>query len=193
MTNTRNLTITLTPRGRVHCSARIHVPASAGAAWGQLRDFRRFAAQDFFHAAVRVDPGGVRRGASLKIDHRFGPFAVTRVGRILQWQEGRGYSFSDLSRRNRLTAFPHVYRYRLLPAGPSRCVLEVTVSGRWTTPLLPRWAARLWLAWVFTHIAASVRNTLLALLAAAPRPAFGAAQTNSSPAPAPADRMEQLG
>ena len=188
MSNTRNLAITLTPRGRVLCRATVDVPASADAAWGQLRDFRRFAAQDFFHAAVRVGAGGVRRGASLEIDHRFGPFAVTRVGRILQWQEGRGYSFSDLSRRHPLAAFPHVYRYRLLPAGPSVCVLEVTVAGRWTTPLWPRWAARLWLTWVFTHIAASVSNTLLALLAAtAQRHPFDAAQTNSSPAPAAAE------
>lgn len=189
MSSSRNLTITLTPRGRVVCRARIDVPASASTAWGQLRDFRRFAAQDFFHAAVRVAPGGVRHGALLEIDHRFGPFAVTRVGRILQWQEGRGYSFSDLSRRHPFAGFPHVYRYRLLPAGPSRCVLEVTVAGRWTTPLLPRWAARLWLTWVFTHIAASVGNTLLALLAAAAqRHPFDAAQTNSSPATGAAER-----
>lgn len=183
------VTISLTRTGRVLCRAAIDVPASDGTAWGQLRDFRRFAAQDFFHTAVRVAPGGVRRGASLEIDHRFGPFAVTRIGRILQWQEGLGYSFSDLSRRNPLAAFPHVYRYRLLPTGPSRCMLEVTVAGRWTTPLLPRWAARLWLTWVFTHIAASVENTLLALLAAAPpRSPFDAAQTDSFPAPAAADR-----
>jgi hypothetical protein len=155
--------VTVTPAGRVRCRAVVELPVGASVAWGQLRDFRRFAAQDFFHAAVRVERGGVRRGARLEIDHRFGPYAVTRVGRILQWSEDVGYSFSDLSRRGPRAGFPHVYCYRLRPAGPSRCVLEITVVGRWTARFLPRWVIRVWLRWVFSHIVASVRNTLLLL------------------------------
>ena len=150
------------PGGRVVCRAVIELPASAGVAWGQLRDFRLFAAQDFFHSAVRVDAGGVRRGATLEIDHRFGPLAVTRVGRILQWQENAGYSFSDLSRRGPRYGFPHVYRYRLWPAAAG-CVVEVTIAGRWTLGAVPRWLVRLWLRWVFSHIVRSVENTLIAL------------------------------
>ena len=154
--------VTVTGGGRVVCRAVVEVPLGAGAAWGQLRDFRRFAAQDFFHVAVRVERGGVRRGARLEIDHRFGPFFVTRVGRILQWAEGVGYSFSDLSRRGPRAGFPHVYRYRLRPGGPSRCVLEITIAGRWTARFLPRPLVRLWLRWVFSHIVFSVHNALLA-------------------------------
>lgn len=151
------------PGGRVLCRGIIELPVSAAVAWGQLRDFRRFAAQDFFHAAVRVDSGGVRRGAALEIDHRFGSLATTRVGRILQWEEQVGYSFSDLSRAGPRRGFPHVYRYRVRPGGPSRCVVDVTVAGLWTLPVVPRWVVKLWLAWVFSHIVRSVESTLLRL------------------------------
>ena len=146
--------------GRVTCRATLPLAVSARAAWGRIRDFRRFAAQDFFHAAVRVDRGGVRPGAALEIDHRFGPFSTTRVGRILQWRENVGYSFSDLSRSDPHAAFPHVYRYHLTATGPSSCELEVLIAGRWTTAWMPRLLTHLWLRWVFSHIVCSVRNEL---------------------------------
>ena len=181
--------VSVSKTGRVVCRAEFELPVSAAAAWGQLRDFRRFAAQDFFHAAVRVDAGGVRRGAALEIDHRFGPFAVTRVGRILQWEEGGGrltpgqrpdrfgYSFSDLSRNGPRAAFPHVYRYSLRASAPDRSVIEITVAGLWTNRGIPRWLVRLWLRWVFSHISHSVRNSLLQLTSGtASRPQFVAAQ-----------------
>lgn len=148
--------------GRVLCRAVAELPVTATVAWGQLRDFRLFAAQDFFHSAVRVDAAGVRRGAALEIDHGFGPFAVTRVGRILQWEENAGYSFSDLSRRGPRHGFPHVYRYRLWSCDDG-CFVEVTIAGLWTASALPRWMVQLWLRWVFSHIVRSVENTLLSL------------------------------
>jgi hypothetical protein len=151
----------VTDAWRVTCRATVEIPVGAAVTWGQLRDFRRFAAQDFFHAAVRVGAGGVRRGADLEIDHRFGPFRTTRVGRILSWRENDGYSFSDLSARGPRVAFPHVYRYRLRSMGAGRCAVEVTIAGLWTTRPMPRWLVRLWLRWVFSHIATSVRNALL--------------------------------
>jgi hypothetical protein len=147
---------------RVVCRAEMDLPFCADVAWGRLRDFRTFAAQDFFHASVRVDAGGVRPSARLEIDHRFGPLFTTRVGRILKWEEGVGYSFSDLSRAGPRCAFPHVYRYRLRAAGPSRCMIELTIAGLWTTRWLPPPLVRLWLLWIFSHIARSVQNTLLA-------------------------------
>lgn len=81
-------------RGRVDCFARAELPVSQSRAWGQLRDFRRFAAMDYFHTCVRMAGGAPRAGAAVELPHRFGPFALTRVGRILSWDEGRGYSFS---------------------------------------------------------------------------------------------------
>jgi hypothetical protein len=149
-------------RGRVECFAGLELPLSATRAWGRLRDFRTFAAQDFFHTDVRVDGGGPRAGAAIEIPHRFGPFRVTRVGRILAWEEGRGYRFSDLSRRRPRAGFPHAYRYELRPLGGERCRLEISIRGRWTLRVVPRWMVKLWLAWVFSHIVRSVENRLLA-------------------------------
>ena len=177
------MTVEVSDAWRVTCRASFEIPVSAASAWGQLRDFRRFAAQDFFHAAVRVAPGGPRAGAALELDHRFGPFRTTRVGRILHWRELDGYSFSDLSPRGPRAAFPHVYRYRLRPLSPQSCRVEITVAGLWTTPLLPRFLVRLWLAWVFSHIAASARNALLDLTRGAPPP----------PYPGERDRVRGLG
>lgn len=169
--------------GDVCCRAALHLPMSAGAAWGELRDFTRYASQDTFHAEFRIEGGLPRRGARFVVAHRFMLFSVERVGRILRWQElersaaaaptpGKrygpaGYSFSDLSRRGPRHGFPHTFSYYLRPAGPESCTLEVVVRGRWTARLVPRWAARLWLEWVFAHVVLSVRNSLL--LAAATR------------------------
>jgi hypothetical protein len=161
------ITIELTPSRRVTCRATFELPVSQSVVWGQLRDFRRFAAQDFFHAAVRVSPSGPRAGAALELDHRFGPFRTTRVGRILHWRELNGYSFSDLSPRGPRHAFPHVYRYRLRAASRVRCQVVITVAGLCKTQVLPRPLVRLWLAWVFSHIATSARNALLEQTSAA--------------------------
>ena len=157
------ISVEVTRSGRVTCRAAIELPVGAAVVWGQLRDFRRFAAQDFFHAAVRVDSPGVRRGAALEIDHRFGPFRTTRVGRILQWRERRGYSFSDLSPRGPRSAFPHVYSYGLHPLGDGRCRIDILIAGLWTTTFIPRPLVRLWLRWVFSHIVQSVRQSVLQL------------------------------
>ena len=166
---------------RVTCRAHFELPVSLPVAWGQLRDFRRFAAQDFFHTAVRVASPGVRAGAALEIDHRFGPFRTTRVGRILCWRENEGYSFSDLSANGPRSAFPHTYRYRLRPVSPGRCTVEITVAGRWTTTRVPRPLVRLWLRWVFSHIAASVRNTLIELTTRAVGAPITSPRSPSSP------------
>ena len=155
--------VAVAKRWRVDCFARVELPMSAARAWGQLRDFRRFAAQDFFHAGVRIVGDVPRAGAALEIPHRFGPFRVTRVGRILTWEEGRGYSFGDLSRTRPRRAFPHAYRYELHPLDAEHCCLEISIRGRWTMRLLPRPVVRLWLAWVFSHIARSVENEMLAV------------------------------
>ena len=154
--------VTVGPRGRVECFARLELPLGAGRAWGELRDFRRFAARDFFHADVRVLGGVARAGAGVEIPHRFGPFRVTRVGRILSWEEGHGYRFSDRSRRRPGAAFPHAYQYELHPLGPDRCCLEISIRGRWTASFVPRPLVRLWLVWVFSHIVKSIENEMLA-------------------------------
>lgn len=154
------MTVRVHHGGRVDCRADVPLPLTVRQAWGQLRDFHRYAAHDHFHAGFRIEGGVPRAGARLVILHRYGPFTVERAGRIVLWREGEGFAFSDLSRRNARRAFPHVLRMTLCDAGPDACVLQVRVGGRWTA-WTPRWAARLWLAWVFLSIVQRVRNQLL--------------------------------
>lgn len=152
--------VRIEPSRRVVCSATIRLPLTAGAAWGQLRHFRHFAAMDHFHAAVHVEGDVPRIGAKLVIEHRYGPFRVRRLGRILRWCEGEGFAFSDLSNRHLRAAFPHVMAVSVRPIDVYGCELIVRVTGRWTAPT-PRWLGRLWLRWVMLSIGQKMRNELL--------------------------------
>jgi hypothetical protein len=166
----------------VCCRAVLRLPMSAGVAWGELRDFTRYASLDTFHAEFQIEGGVPGRGARFTVAHRFLLFSVERVGRILRWQElnwphpaadgqrdrPAGYSFSDLSRRGPRHGFPHTFSYYLRPAGPTSCTLDIVVRGRWTARHVPAWVGRLWLRWVFAQVVVSVRNSLL--LAAAVHP-----------------------
>ncbi|HZL36018.1 MAG TPA: hypothetical protein VFC78_11950 [Tepidisphaeraceae bacterium] len=155
------MSVRVNRRGVVDCRATLDIPLSATSIWGQLRDFRRYARHDFFHAEMTLDGGIPRAGAALTLCHRYAGFRVDRVGRILIWREGVGYSFSDLSTRGPRAGFPHVLSYRLQPAGQSSCRLHIRVRGLWTARHVPRWAAWLWLTWVFGHIVRNVRNELM--------------------------------
>ena len=152
------------PTGVVRCVAEVPLPLTVGQAWGQLRDFRTYAATDRFHADPRVEGDRPWAGAGLTMLHRLGPFRLTRVGRVLRWRElphdVPGFAFSDLSRRGVGVGFPHVLSMALRPASDG-CVLTIRVGGRWTSPV-PRPLARLWLAWIFAHVVRTTERRLLA-------------------------------
>jgi hypothetical protein len=153
--------IRIGPRGAVDCCALLHLPLSATSVWGQIRDFPRYAQQDFFHADIKIAGDLPRAGAAIELTHRYCGLRFARVGRILVWKEGVGYSFSDLSPRGPKAGFPHIFSYRLEAMTPSQCRLEIRVRGLWTARSFPRALARLWLWWVFSHVVRSVRNELL--------------------------------
>jgi hypothetical protein len=144
----------------VHCEASIPIPMPLTTTWGQLRDFHRFAALDHFHASIKINGNIPRAGASMLILHRFGCFKIIRSGRILRWQENVGYAFSDLSTRGNHRGFPHVIALHLESQTLTSCRLHVRVDGRWTAPV-PKWIAKLWLRWVFSHLTRSIENQLL--------------------------------
>lgn len=159
--------ITITQSGRVCCETEMYLPLSASVAWGQLRDFQRFSSVDYFHINPRVERGRVQAGARLEMDHRFGPFFVIRAGRILRWCEWSeagppaGFAISDLSLHGSRTGFPHTISFRLRDERLG-CSLRINVGGLWTARWIPRWMARLWLRWVFSHIVSRARSELLA-------------------------------
>jgi hypothetical protein len=155
------MSVSINRTGAVDCRAVLDLPLSATSVWGQLRDFPRYAQQDFFHADLMIESGVPQAGAKLTLSHRFGGFQVRRVGRILVWRENIGYSYSDLSLRGPAHGFPHVFSYRLRSTGEESCQLEIGVRGKWTARLIPCRAAKLWLWWVFTHVVRAVNNQML--------------------------------
>lgn len=154
--------IAINDRGAVDCRATLEVPLPAISVWGQIRDFASYARQDFFHVNPTVAGGVPRPGAEIILYHRYMGLRFRRVGRILVWREGVGYSFSDLSERGPRAGFPHVFSYRIEPAGSAACRLQIRVRGLWTARTVPRLLARAWLWWVFAHVVRSVENRVLA-------------------------------
>ena len=141
------------PKGRA--------PLSSTTAWEALADLERFACLDHFHRSVEIDGETPRQGADIRIEHRMLGVGFWRVGRILRWQPGRGWAFSDLSAGGKDTGFPHVFQVEVAPSGPESCTLDLAVTGSWTARFLPRWAVRLWLGWNFVKIRTSFENVLL--------------------------------
>jgi len=154
--------VCVTRGARVDCRAVVRLPISAGKTWGQIRDFRRFASQELFHAQLQVDGGVPRAGAAIRMTHRFFLFRVIRVGRICRWREGAGFAFSDLSPRGALRGFPHVFSYQIDPLSPDACDLHLRVAGKWTARAVTRWLAWLWLKWIMAVIVRRVENELMA-------------------------------
>ncbi len=149
-------------QGRVRCEAVIPLALPAGSVWGQLRDFHRFAAHDYFHADIQVEGGVPQAGARLRLSHRYAGFHVVRVGRILWWREGEGFAFSDLSVKGPQHGFPHVFVLRVEAIDHDHSKLHVVVRGKWTAMWVPPWARWAWLSWVFAYVVSRTRNELLA-------------------------------
>ena len=147
---------------RVHVSASVCVPLAASTVWGQMRDFSWFTTLDPFHVRVRVIAPRYAPGARLVIEHRFLGIGFQRVGRILKWTEGVGYSFSDLSAHGVRRGFPHVYDYRIQAVDKQTSCISVSVRGRWTATLFPRWFIKLWLRFVMAHAGARIRLAMWA-------------------------------
>lgn len=153
--------VRLGPRFNVDLVVRCEHDLSTRDAWACVSNFEEIACLDFFHAGVELEPPRAQAGASLRIRHHWCGVEFVRVGRILYWNEGRGYAFSDLSRRTPQLGFPHVYHIGLNSDGGSRSTVTVRVRGRWTARALPRLLIRAWLGWIGLKIWVTMRNTLL--------------------------------
>ncbi|MCX5660970.1 MAG: hypothetical protein NTW19_14795 [Planctomycetota bacterium] len=152
--------VTLDRRWRVRLWVEVGLPIEARRVWLHVRRVERFATRDPFHWRVSLD-GPARVGCAMVIEHRYAGWRVDRVGRILRWDEGRGYAFSDLSKRGPGVGFPHIYEYRVAATGAGSCMVIVRVRGTWTARAWPRWAVRLWLSGVALAIGKSIENHML--------------------------------
>jgi len=151
--------ITIDRRGRVDAVGWFDLPMPSAAVWVRMRDIEWFLTRDPLHVSVRVTPAGSGespKGSSLLLRHRILGIGPDRVGRVLTWNEGRGYAISDLSRRGVRTGFPHVCTYEVEALGELCCRVRLGAKGRWTTGWVPRFLVRLWLAWVLKATEAHV-------------------------------------
>jgi hypothetical protein len=142
----------------VRLRIEVEVPRPVAEVWGVVADFERFASVDPFHARVVLDGPQPRAGVGVALQHRAFGVTLWRAGRLLTWHEGRGYAFSDLSRRGIHTGFPHVFFVTVLPrqrwSDDSRsesttitCV-RIEVRGKWTARWVPGWLRHGWLRYV---------------------------------------------
>ena len=153
--------ISLHSNGQVRMRTDICLPVSIEQAWHTVSQVESFACIDFFHRQIRsLERLGEPPGRIL-IDHRFLGVQITRQGKIYGWREGSGYRFTDLSCRDRLRRFPHVYMFTLRREGVDRCSLRIEINGRWTTGWVPRHLVIFWLKLIFTKIATSAEQVIL--------------------------------
>lgn len=151
-------------RGRVRAAYGADLPLSRRRAWRTLADFERIVCLDLFHRSVDLGGRPPAPGVDFDLPHRAVLFELPRRGRILRWDEGAGYAFSDLRESGR-GFFPHVF-VLALEDGPSstcaRCRLRLEIRGLWTTAWIPRWAGRAWIGWHLQAMGARIRHAILA-------------------------------
>ena len=146
-------------RRRVRLLLEVHANAPRSRVWAAMSNVEKFAACDPFHTRVcSADKSPIAAGSSIKIVHGFFGVGLTRVGRVLRWEEGVAYTFSDLSARGSTLGFPHIYGYRLRDRAEGGCTLSVSVRGKWTARVLPNWCVAAWLTIVMWLIAALLRR-----------------------------------
>lgn len=144
----------------VDASGSVQVALPASTVWGQMRDLRRFVTRDPLHVRVDLLSTRLEPGAEMVILHRLLGIGVTRRSRLLRWEEGRGYAFSDLSLRGKTVGFPHVCSYDLREIDAEHAEVTFAARGRWTATWMPRWLVRLWLHWVIRDTTARIGHEL---------------------------------
>jgi len=135
------------------------VARSPESLWNQIRDLPRFLTIDPFHDQVTLMRDQPATGVDLVLSHNAFGRRFVRFGRILDWQEGVGYTFSDLSARGPRVGFPHVFMVRIEPQG-EHSELTIRVRGRWTLRLVPVWLGRQWIRLVCREHARLLRKGL---------------------------------
>ena len=173
------------PACRVKCASRrgraidvrieLRLTQHADSLWREVVDLPHFLTIDPFHEFVSLGGQAPAAGVELALAHNAAGFRFMRFGRIVQWQEGCGYAFSDLSARARQRGFPHVFYVRVepfaverrdpgardegeCPDNRARSRLTVRVCGKWKSRWIPVWMGRLWIRWVCREHARLLRK-----------------------------------
>lgn len=133
---------------RVQIVLDLRLPVDA--LWKRVSDLTSFLTIDPFHQQITLLGDRPARGADLVLHHNIFGIRLKRFGRLLRWQAGQGYTFSDLSGRDPRRGFPHVFMIDVTALDSSldsldeQSRLTITVCGKWTA-WLPLCVGRWWL------------------------------------------------
>lgn len=164
------IVVTVGRRGKVRARYSAELPLDAADAWRTLADFRRIVCLDAFHVSVDLHGRELRAGVKFDLPHRALGRLFERRGRILLWEEGRGYTFSDLSAPDPQRVFPHVFALTVEASEHSSrqattattSQLRLEVRGRWIARWLPRSVTRAWIGWNVWSMGTAIANAVLA-------------------------------
>ena len=133
---------------RVHLRAELDLPLPHATAWRVAADLQRFLTIDPFHERVEPKDPALGLEGGFVLVHRVLGVRFRRRGRLLRFEEGRGFAFSDLSARGPDRGFPHVFVFTVEPLVGElwpRTRLGIEVKGKWTARWIPRRVVRQWL------------------------------------------------
>ena len=137
----------------------LDVAIDAKTLWQCVADLPRFLTVDPFHETVLLE-GPAQQGTRIALLHNVFGIRFRRDSKILRWQPGREYAFSDLSTRDPHRGFPHIFVVSVVPQTANRCQLHVDIRGKWTAPGIPMWAGRIWVRLVCCEHARLLRKAL---------------------------------
>ena len=148
---------------KLELAISLDVARSQAEAWTLIRDLPRFLIIDPFHDRITLMRDQPTVGVDLVLSHNAFGRRFLRFGKIIAWQEGSGYTFSDLSRRGPKEGFPHVFMIKLQPLASRDdkkplTRLAIHVRGRWTSRVVPVWLGRIWVWLVFREHARLLRK-----------------------------------
>lgn len=163
------ISIRITPNYRVDCKAAIELGEPVSVIWRRLLPWNIASTWDPFHWRILQLDGPNQLGGRIILDHRYGPICITRVGRLMRFNEEEGFAFSDLSTRDAQQSFPHSYSYDLEETATGGTRVVIRVRGRWTLRI-GRTLVWLWLWWVMIQLRQQVRNNLIRSQRSGPAP-----------------------
>ncbi|MBW3598491.1 MAG: SRPBCC family protein [Planctomycetes bacterium] len=136
----------------IEATIEADIAAPPDVVWRRASDLPRFLVIDTFHDRVTLMRPRPAAGVDLVLSHNAFGRRFLRFGRILKWEEGRKYAFSDLSPRGPRHGFPHVFFVSVEPLSeePITTRLTITVRGKWSSRWIPITLGRRWV-WLVTR------------------------------------------
>jgi len=125
---------------KVDISLSIHVPLNRKRLWNIISNLEQFLIVDPLHKCVRIE-----NEQKIILEHEVLGYRFLRFGKILYWDEGYGYAFSDISSRGSNKGFPHVFYINITSENEETSKLNIRVRGKWTDKWIPKFLRNLWL------------------------------------------------